>query len=89
MILLLSDSNVILSFHPLGDCPKMLKLKLINITGKIKTNTNRYCKTKTKLKLKINPNENHTDTGFYSIIALVCIKSTTTSNPSNAAARVL
>jgi len=29
-ILLLSESFVILSFHPLGDCPKMLKIKLIN-----------------------------------------------------------
>jgi len=36
MILLLSHSNVILSFHPLADCPKMLKLKLT---------TNAFCGT--------------------------------------------
>jgi len=40
MILLLSDSNVMPSFHPLGDCPKMLKLNITyTVTGKTKTNT--------------------------------------------------
>jgi len=34
-ILLLSDSDVILSFHLLGDCPKMLKLMAkLKLTGK-------------------------------------------------------